>query len=68
MISKLKNVILAGAATLTLVACGSRAEKDAALSPPSIAANSQLHHTPRLPEPGVWQLIVGPAADTSSND
>jgi hypothetical protein len=58
-----KHVVLAGAATLGLAACASPEPKNVALNAPSIAANSQLHRAPRLPEPGVWQLIpnqVGP--------
>jgi hypothetical protein len=63
-----KHVVLAGAATLALAACASPEAKNAAPSTPMIASNSQFHHAPRLPEPGAWQLIVGPAGDLHSND
>jgi clan AA aspartic protease (TIGR02281 family) len=63
-----KNVVLAGAATLTLVACGSPALKDAAINRGQIDANSRSHHAPRLPEPGAWQLIPGPTDDLHNND
>jgi hypothetical protein len=68
MNSMFRHVVLAGAATLALAACASQEAKNAALSPSTIAANSQLHHAPRLPKPGVWQLIVDPAGDLHSND
>jgi hypothetical protein len=63
-----KHFVLVGAATLVLAACASPQAKNAALSPPTIPLNSQLHHPSRLPEPGVWQLIDSPAGDLRSND
>jgi hypothetical protein len=62
------NIVLAGAATLSLAAGANPEAKNATPSPPSIAADSQLHTAPRLPEPGAWQLIPDPAGDFRSKD